>query len=109
MSTSFTRRSRRITAALGVAAIGAAGFFGATAANAAPGNIDSTTDGSLTIHKHLENASAAAKPDGSESVSGAAVEGVEFTIHQLNFDGNAIDLGNFADWNGLGNVTLGSD
>lgn len=108
MSASISRRTGRLAASLlGVAAIGATTLLGATAASAAPGNIDTTTAGSITIHKHLETGSTAgANPDGSGTVSGAAVAGVEFTLYQLNYNGQPINLANFADWNGLAAVTL---
>lgn len=109
MTTSTTRRSRFAAGLLGALAIGATGLMGATAAQAAPGNIDTTTPGSVTIHKHLENNSTPANPDGTESVSGAAVGGVEFTLYELNYNGNPIDLSNFNDWNGLSSVTLNAD
>ncbi|WP_449279551.1 SpaH/EbpB family LPXTG-anchored major pilin [Leucobacter sp. GX0328] len=106
MTTSTTRRSYRLAAAVGALAVGAIGLFGATAAQAAPGNIDTTTPGSVTIHKHLENSSAPAAPDGSGSVSGAAVAGVEFEIYELNYNGQPIDLTQFDDWEGLADVQL---
>lgn len=111
MPTSTTRRrGRAVAGLLGVVAIGAAGILGASSASAATGNIDSTTDGSITIHKHLETgATTGANPDGTGTVSGAAVQGVEFTVYELNYNGNPINLANFADWNGLSAVTLDAD
>lgn len=109
MNTSPTRRSRRMVAVVGALAVVASGLFGATAAQAAPGNIDSTTPGSVTIHKHLENNSAPASPDGSGSVSGDAVEDVEFTLYQVLYKGQPIDLSQFNDWNGLAAVELNAD
>ncbi|KTS84949.1 hypothetical protein NS183_13630 [Microbacterium testaceum] len=110
MSILHSRGRRRVAAGLaGILAIGVAGIAGASAAYAAPGNIDTTTSGSITIHKHLETgATSGANPDGTGSVAGAAVSGVEFTIYQLNYNGSAINLSNFADWNGLGAVQLDS-
>ncbi|MBL3685948.1 isopeptide-forming domain-containing fimbrial protein [Leucobacter zeae] len=111
MSTSTSRRPGRFVAGLvGTLAIASAGLLGATAAQAAPGNIDSSTDGSITVHKHLETgATTGANPDGSGSVAGKAVEGVEFTIYQLNYNGAPIDLTQFNDWNALSQVTLDAD
>jgi fimbrial isopeptide formation D2 family protein/LPXTG-motif cell wall-anchored protein len=95
---------------LGVLAVGVTGLFGATAASAADGNIDTTTTGSITIHKHLETgATTGANPDGTGSVAGEAVEGVEFTVYELNYNGNPINLANFAEWNGLATVALDAD
>ncbi|WP_433676523.1 SpaH/EbpB family LPXTG-anchored major pilin [Microbacterium gorillae] len=108
MSASISRRTGRVAATLlGIAALGATTMLGATAASAAPGNIDTTTPGSITIHKHLETgATTGANPNGTGTVAGAAIQGVEFTVYQLNYNGNPINLANFADWNGLSAVTL---
>lgn len=106
MTTSSLRPARRLAAVAGAVAIGAASLFGATAAQAAPGNIDSTTPGSITIHKHLESGSTPANPDGSGGVTGEAVAGVDFDIYELNYLGEPMDLTRFDDWTGLSGVTL---
>lgn len=106
MTISSSVRTRRMAAVAGIAALGASMLLGTSAAHAAPGNIDITTPGSVNIHKHLENSSVAANPDGTGAVTGAAVEGVTFDIYELQYKGQPIDLTKFADWEGLADVTL---
>lgn len=102
------RALTRVAAGLvGAVIIGAGGVLGAGAAHAAAGNIDTTTAGSITIHKHLETgATSGANPDGSGSVAGAAVANVQFSFYQLRYQGAPVDLTNVADWNGLSSITL---
>ena len=109
MTTSRSHRARVAAGLLGTLAIVATGLVGSPAAHAAPGNIDTTTPGSVTIHKHLENGSTKTTPNGGGGVSGKAVQGVEYTIFQLNYKGAAIDLSKFDDWTGLANVRLNAD
>ncbi|WP_437770440.1 SpaH/EbpB family LPXTG-anchored major pilin [Arthrobacter sp. KNU40] len=109
MTTQTTRRRRRLAAAVGAIAIGASGLLSATAAYSAPGNIDSTTAGSITINKHVEANATAVTPDGANKPAGAAIAGVQFTIYELNRNGSAINLSNATDWNGLSTVTLNAD
>lgn len=109
MTHALSRRARIAAAILGALAIGASGLAGPTAAHAAPGNIDTTTPGSVTIHKHMENGSAQTSPDGSGKVSGKAIEGVEFTLFSLQYKGAPINLTRFDDWQGLASVKLNAD
>ena len=98
------RFGRRALAAIGITALAMLGAV--TTASAASaideqtpptvvGNIDTGQARSLTVHKYEElGSSTPLNPDGSETPSGSALSGVEFTVAQVN----GIDLLNPDDW-----------
>ncbi|RGE16750.1 SpaH/EbpB family LPXTG-anchored major pilin [Leucobacter sp. wl10] len=101
---------RRSLAVIGAAAIALAGMAaGGSAAYATdapqpgPGDITGTT-GTLTIHKHAGDPGA--QGNGTEitdpaalAALGAGLEGVEFSVQRVNYDGSPIDLTTDAGWN----------
>jgi fimbrial isopeptide formation D2 family protein/LPXTG-motif cell wall-anchored protein len=115
MTTSGTSSwRRRIVAAASTLALGLAGVAGgslaANAADATPGagNIDPSTQTSLTIHKYDGNTGEAG--DGTQlsdtSGLGNALQGVEFTITPVTAKGGqAIDLDTYAGWDLIDGVT----
>ncbi|WP_449283138.1 SpaH/EbpB family LPXTG-anchored major pilin [Leucobacter sp.] len=98
------RFGRRALAAIGVTALAVVGAItSASAASAVDepvsptvvGNIDTGQARSLTVHKYEEQGSTSPlNPDGSETPSGNALSGVEFTVAQVD----GIDLTNPDDW-----------
>lgn len=104
MTSTTTRRRHRFAAGIGAIAIGVFSLFGASApAFAAPdgfGNIDPDATGTIRIHKHEHqavNPPVPASPDGTGSISTPGVDGVEFTIYQID----GLDLTDPADWDVL--------
>ncbi|MFS0715346.1 SpaH/EbpB family LPXTG-anchored major pilin [Microbacterium sp. 2P01SA-2] len=106
---------RRITTMVGAAALGITAILGtSSAAFAAPqdyGNVDPDREGSITVHKFLNQAGSAT---GDVSQAPAAgdftdpVAGVEFTVYPLLKSGTAVDLTVPANWNGLDALTPGA-
>lgn len=86
---------RYLAAMVGVAALTLTGFVGATAATAAPGgnaelgNIDATLTGSITLHKHVDDANST-----DNNPAGDALEGVVFQYQRIT----NIDLTTSAGW-----------
>ena len=70
---------RNITALTGALALGSTAFLGGMAAHAAP--IDGAQEGSIIVHKHVEDA---ASTDGNPA--GDPLEGVEFSAQQVLHD-----------------------
>ena len=106
---------QRLGAALGATAIGAVALIGATpAAFAAPadyGNIDTTRDGSLTVHKYLhQSGNVVGDPSAAPAVGDFSdpVAGVTFTAYPLLKDGAPVDLGVASSWTGLKDLTPGA-
>lgn len=73
------KNNSRITALTGVLALGGTVLLGSMMAQAAP--IDGGQDGSIIVHKHVEDA---ASTDGNPA--GAPLEGVEFSAQQVLHD-----------------------
>ncbi len=69
----------RITALTGALALGGTALLGGMTAQAAP--IDGTQDGSIIVHKHVEDP---ASTDGNPA--GAPLKGVEFSVAQVLHD-----------------------
>ncbi|MCC2593839.1 SpaH/EbpB family LPXTG-anchored major pilin [Tessaracoccus sp. OS52] len=101
-----TKALRRVAAAAGaltLAGLGLAG--GASIAHAAPGDVDFTEDGSITVHKLTQPATPGAEgtgeqitiPSGSEPIAG-----VDFTVTQIT----SIDLSDPAEWDQLATLTV---
>lgn len=108
------RKVRRLSAVLGVAALGLVSVAGATTANAAVsdyGNIDFDHDGSLTVHKYLHQAG-----DTEGDISEAPADGdftdpvadVVFTAYPLLQGGAALDLSVPSNWDDLAALTPGA-
>lgn len=110
MKRTVPSRAKRVLAAAGVLAIGATGMVGQAAfadqntpqtGNISVGNVNPEQKGSLTLHKHEENAgSTAGNP------AGAPVKDVEFTVYQLFKGGAAIDLTAPSSWDDLGKLKV---
>lgn len=105
---------RRALALVGAGALLTTGLLSGLPAQA-QGNIDPNQTRTLTIHKHVENGSAAVTPDGTSSPTGAALAGVTFTLYkvtQYTVDGGTatpLDLEtDTASWTVLSNA-LGTD
>lgn len=106
--TETTATGRRMLAALGALTLGATGVVvsasTAFAAPAAPGNIDQSATGSLTIHKYSENGSAAGAIDGSVLPAPAGDPlNATFTLYPVSttvFD--AAVPGDWDDWDTAG-------
>lgn len=106
---------QRLGAALGATAIGAVALIGATpAAFAAPadfGNINTDSDGSLTVHKFLHQAGDVEGDPSQAPADGDftdPVAGVTFTAYPLLKDGAPVDLGVASSWTGLKDLTPGA-
>lgn len=103
-------------AAIATAAMGLA--LAAPAANAADpvglGNIDTTKDGSLIIHKRKLPAGSTGKPNYSgkedSSASGSPLGGAHFTVTPVvKTDGSKIDMKANATWENLQSLQLGKN
>lgn len=113
MQASTTRR--RVTTLVSAAAIGITAILGSTsAAFAAPatfGNIDGDRDGSLTVHKFL-NQEGSTEGDISEAPAAGdftdPVSGVEFTVYPLLKSGTPVDLTVPGNWDGLADLAPGA-
>ncbi|MBO9626035.1 MAG: SpaH/EbpB family LPXTG-anchored major pilin [Microbacterium sp.] len=106
---------RRLSALLGVAAIGLSGVLGASVAQAAEapsyGNINPNATGSLTVHKYLhQTGGAVGDPTGATTGTFTnPVADVVFTVYPLKkSDGSALDLSVPANWDGLATATPGA-
>lgn len=104
----------RLASLVSVAAIGLTAIAGGNAAWAAPqdyGNIDGDRQGSLTVHKFLQQSGtttgdlSVAPADGDFS---DPVAGVQFTIYPLLVGGVPIDLTVQESWTNLQNLTPGA-
>lgn len=103
-------RARGVLAALGAMAVGLSGLgVAASAAPAAPGNIDYAATGSLLIHKlesgSMTGAPAVGSPDGQTPVTGTGVPGVVFTAYKIT----TIDLSTADGWTTVSNLTVPAD
>lgn len=101
---SFARRALAAVGAAALALLGAVSVGSAAQAVAAPdiSNIVGTT-GSLTIHKHAGDPGSAG--DGTVVTSpasvealGAGLDGVQFSLQRVTYNGSAIDLTTAAGW-----------
>lgn len=105
MSARITALTKRVTALAGAVALTAAALLaGAGAATAAttdpnpgPGNVNFDEQGSIVVHKHEQPNPQGEVGDGSDlGVLPGALEGVSFTVEQLD-----IDLTDAAAWDQL--------
>ncbi|AQP48563.1 hypothetical protein BW730_14695 [Tessaracoccus aquimaris] len=99
----FERKSplRRLAAGMGAFALAVAGLLGTTTAQAAPvsGNIDTTIQGNLFVHKHVGDPGVGTAGTGEQtSVPGKALEGVTFTIQRVLHNGTPVDLTTSEGW-----------
>lgn len=107
------RRSlaQRAAAAAGALTLAVAGVLAAAvpASAALPGNIDEARDGtsSITVHKHVQPATAGGAGDGTEIAGGLPdpLDGVEFTLYQLS----GIDLSTEAGWDAAAAISAAID
>ena len=108
------RKTHRLAAVLGVAAVGLSSLMGATAANAAAqdfGNIDGDRTGSLTVHKYLHQNGGAEGDISQAPASGDftdPVAGVIFTAYPLLKSGQPLDLTVASNWDGLEDAQAGA-
>lgn len=91
MRARFTALTKRVTAIAGAVALTTAALLAGAGAAAAdpisPGNIDFDAHGSITVHKHEQPNPQGEVGDGSlQNVDSAPIEGVEFTVEQLDID-----------------------
>lgn len=99
MSTKQKSLARRALASVGAAALGVAGVAAVATTAAAdpvpegPGTGTGTETGSITVHKHWSaEGSTAGNP------AGKPLEGVEFTLQEVYYDGESIDLTTAEGW-----------
>jgi fimbrial isopeptide formation D2 family protein len=95
--------SRRLAASVGAFALATMGLLGTTVAHADPGPGNITEDGgTLNIHKFGGDPVADAPRDGKEitdtSGLGDPLDGVEFSVCRVAYNGTAIDLSTSAGW-----------
>ncbi len=109
------RLARRALAVVGAAAIALVGAVtGGTAAHAAPGPANITgTSGTLTIHKHAGDPGDAGNgtvitDPAAIAALGEGLEGVEFSIQRVNYDGSPIDLTTPEGWDQAQGATPGN-
>lgn len=100
-----TRRtsSRRLAAGVGALALAAVGLLGTAAYAQTPGVGDIQGDGgTLTVHKFGGDPVSTLPHDGTEiadtSGLGDPLDGVEFTVYQVYYEGDPIDVTDPADW-----------
>lgn len=99
--TSITHRFRKAVAAFAVGTLSLAGVAGATlVANAAEGNIDTTKQGSITVHKYLNPTTGTGSLAAAEGVAGTALANVKFTVTPVT----GVDLTQQSGWDALANL-----
>lgn len=98
MTEKTASRRHRAVAAVGAAALGFAGLFGASAAHAAPafGNIDGDETGSIIVHKHENQVGTpvTGDPEGPGSTLPNPISGATFSAYPIT----GIDLTTAAGW-----------
>lgn len=116
MKNTARTRGKRALALLAAFALTGVGVLGAAAAaNAAPsfGNIDPDADGSIIIHKH-EHQTVTPPVEGNADGTGAlittpGVADVTFTVYELLYNGNPVDLTVPSAWDNLGDLVVSAD